>query len=442
MSRKIYSKKINFNVSKQQTEKNSKIPEQKNSTTKDKDIHVNTDIVIPHIIEIDMHRDYDIVSVHRIVVCKIKQDFGRIPSIRDQINVLKEEMKFSESVCVYKNYVREIEKREEMIKEFSDPLRLDTYTDSTSSILYDYHKIPHDQNRIDFMNKSNFTQPLTSHDVNRIDIIKKFLGVVNRYIPVIIRCDGDLIDDIDSYCLNCGKYIGKIKCDSGGVKICPNRGCRAMKYSYNISPVSLISENSKSSNKNYENISTFTDHMFRYEGKIIPDINIPNAIKKIDLYFESIGYHYRSTESVSNTDEADIASLNSSDISNTSVKIMNSALKAVGYSSHYKDVRFFAHIYWGWKYPDISGFRNIIIEYYGIVQKAWGLISVDDRGRRSNLPGQYNLYRLLELTSPIPIYRTDFKIDDTDSIANCDRCWKLICAWCEENGYHNKIYEI
>lgn len=113
---------------------------------------------------------------------------------------------------------------------------------------------------------------------------------------------------------------------------------------------------------------------------------LPNGLEmKLDLYFKSMSFPIGSE--VRTWDYTEDGKKE-----NTSIYIMQKALKNINSSKHYENIRLICNWYWGWKSINISEKYNKIIKDYDKVLSIYESINTE---RSSKINNQYMLWWLL-----------------------------------------------
>lgn len=99
--------------------------------------------------------------------------------------------------------------------------------------------------------------------------------------------------------------------------------------------------------------------------------------------------------------------------SGTSISILIDALKSTNNTHYYKDIELISHVLWGWKLPDISQFREQIIEDYVNTQRVYKRFKEKDSSINVNL----RLFWHLKIVG-CEVYIEDFKIPNSSESLN------------------------
>jgi hypothetical protein len=289
-----------------------------------------------------------------------------------------------------------IKEKEDYIKNIEEDIILKKYEKEKGTILLDYK--------------------------NNLDVIKDYLEIAKKYINIeVIKKIEDIIK-----CNGCNLDLKEIGENFDGVYICPDCNC----INNYIKPIKYIKD-SEHYIINYgdDDINNFIKVLSKFEGKNVSII--PNYVyEKLDEYFINInmekGDYYKK-----------LPFLEDGKKENTSKKKMWSALEELGYNQYYDEINYITHVYWGWKLPDLTLYKDQIIKDYQLTQQVWQKIKKDYK-RSASLGTQFRLYSHLRSIGYPYCKREDFKIQDMiESLRTHNDAWKIMC---EETGV--KFYPV
>lgn len=327
---------------------------------------------------------------------KLKEDLDNKEKL---INKLEEKL----SNAVIESERKELESKIVSQKEYYEIIKkdilLNKYKDESKDLLEKYKK---SENSID--NVLEF-----------LEIAKKYINIeVIKKIEDTIRCNGCNLDLKD---------IGE---NFDGIYICPECNC----INNYIKPIKHVKDS-----EHYlmttgdDDINNFIKVLSKFEGKnvsLIPDI----LYKKLDDYFisrdmEKGEYYKKQPHNEEGKKDG------------TSKKKMWAALEELGYNQYYDEINYITHVYWGWKLPDLTLYRDQIIKDYQITQQVWQRIKKDYK-RSASLGTSFRLLSHLRAVGYPYCKREDFKIQDmVDSLRLHNDAWRRMC---EETGV--KYYSI
>ena len=167
-----------------------------------------------------------------------------------------------------------------------------------------------------------------------------------------------------------------------------------------------------------EDINNFMKVLDKFEGKT--DIYPPEELyQELDVYFMSVGMekgqYYR-----------DFPLNKKGTKDNTSKKKLWMALEVTGNNKFYDEINFIAHVYWGWSLPDITLYRDQMVNDYIKTQAVWSRIK-HKYNRTASLGTQFRLYVHLKAIG-YECDRDDFKIQDmVESLRLHNEAWKTMC---------------
>ena len=211
-----------------------------------------------------------------------------------------------------------------------------------------------------------------------------------------------------------------------GIYICPECNC----INNYIKPIKHVKDSEHYlMNTGDDDINNFIKVLSKFEGRnvsLIPDI----LYKKLDEYFIS-----RDMEKGDFYKKKDHN--NEGKKEGTSKKKMWAALEELGYNQYYDEINYITHVFWGWKLPDLTLYRDQIIKDYQITQQVWQRIKKDYK-RSASLGTSFRLLSHLKAVNYPYCKREDFKIQDmVESLQLHNDAWQRMC---EETGV--KYYAI
>ena len=108
-------------------------------------------------------------------------------------------------------------------------------------------------------------------------------------------------------------------------------------------------------------------------------------------------------------------------------KLLLNAFEYLNFTQYYEETCYLCHLYWGWKLPDLSCYREKIIKDYQETQKIWNNIKCNYK-RSASLGSQFRLYVHLMAVGYPHCEREDFKIQDmVDSLRIHNEAWEIMC---------------
>lgn len=253
---------------------------------------------------------------------------------------------------------------------------------------------------------------IKSYKVNKdINIAEVYLNLANKYIKIekIKQVKNNLT------CRACDYELGNLIEERDGFFICPE--CNMLNNS--LKPNKYVRDLENYNRNHEEDINNFIKIIDKFEGKNTLPIH-EDLYKELDDYFIERemrkGEYYRKLPYLENGKKK-----------GTSRKLLWSALEKIGYNKYYDETSYIAHIYWGWKIPDLTLYRDQIIKDYQITQQIWNDIK-KDYNRSASLGTQYRLYvHLLSVDYPY-CDRDDFKIQDmVESLRLHNHAWERMC---------------
>lgn len=225
-------------------------------------------------------------------------------------------------------------------------------------------------------------------------------------------------------CLECNNTMTSFSGSKDNISECRECGC----INEFIFPATFTRDADKMISMN-EDMLNFARVLDKFEGK--SGQKPPDEIfQKLDEFFISKGKP--SGEEVRNLDL-----LENGKKKDTNKKLLLFALESTGYSDYYDDSNLIAHIYWGWKLPDLSGYRDSIMTIHKKTQISWNSIK-HKYDRKASLGTQFQLYVKLKAVG-YPCDQDDFKIQEmVESLRLHNKAWKEMC----ELACIDKIYTV
>lgn len=258
----------------------------------------------------------------------------------------------------------------------------------------------------------------TELDFERIDAIVKYLTIASEYVPVTFHCTGYKPSNIASLCHSCGYNL----CDYFSLKSITVE-CPFCAKVCHLSSRAVTKKMNKCSqthyNSEYEDLSTFVKCIDYFQGKIVPRVDLTRLKFDLDEYFTEIEFKIGEVIKMMPLTE-------DGKRGDSNIEMMVNALKAKGYNC-YDEIYFICNWYWGWKPHNISHLSEMLSTAFIKVQHVWQTMTVDERGRKSNIPARLILCELLRIYG-YKCSRRDFKLPK--NIEKYRPAWKKMCDQC------------
>jgi hypothetical protein len=320
--------------------------------------------------------------------------------IGDIINQIKD-LEISKDVCKYNNekyyYDKLIKEKSDILEDWKNDISLKKYINETSDIIEKYY------------------------ETNDIKYAEYYLLKAGKYINI------ERIKKLENkfQCKGCKADLSDLNENLEGFYVCIecnsiNQALKPTKYTKDLENYNSVYE---------EDITNFMKILDKFEGRNTVEIH-NELYGELDEYFISKnmknGEYYRNLPLLENGKKE-----------GTNRKRLWSALEALGYNQYYDETSYIAHIYWGWKIPDLSLYRDQILKDYQNTQQVWSRIKHEYK-RSASLGTQYRLYvHLLAVGYPY-CERDDFKIQDmVESLRLHNHAWERMCQEC-----NIKFYEV
>lgn len=351
---------------------------------------------IPDRIIVYLSEKINLDPIDKTIEYKFSQLRENLKNNKLRIQALKDKLKKT----IIQSERREIERllfeEKDFIEDIENQISLDKYRQETRELLKNYDN--------DVEEAIRYLQ-IASNYIN-IEIIKK--------VEDNIKCNGcqlDLKENVESF---------------DGIYICPECNC----INNYIKPIKYVKDSEHFlMNVGDDDINNFIKVLSKFEGKNVSPI--PDTLySQLDEYFLTRdmreGDYYKRQP---HTDEGKKKG--------TSKKKMWSALEELGYNQYYDEINYITHVYWGWKLPDLTLYRDQIIKDYQITQQVWQRIKKDYK-RSASLGTSFRLLSHLRAVDYPYCKREDFKIQDmVESLRLHNDAWRRMC---EETGV--KYYAI
>ena len=244
--------------------------------------------------------------------------------------------------------------------------------------------------------------------------LEEYLDICSKYIRI------ERIKNIKNVfkCKCCGKKLDEMEENSEGIVVCDECNCINTFMSPNVYQKDIDKYNYYFD----EDVNNFVKILDKFEGKTKLILG-SEFLKKLDSYFLSIGF--KKGEEIRKlpmkTDGKKMG---------TNRKMLWNALEKLGFPQYYDETSYIANIYWGWRLPNLTNYREQLIKDYQITQNLWNSIKVNFK-RSASLGTQYRLYVQMKALDYPYCDRSDFKIqDNVDSIRLHNEIWKIMCEKC------------
>lgn len=355
--------------------------------------------------------DYDIESIHQNILKYLMwEKETQIPNIDKKIKKYNNKLKIKNLKRVKINKLNsKIDSLLKRKKEIETGEKLENYKKKVEKL---FNKFPKKKKKSCTFNfgeersKNYDDQELKK----RLYVISEFLKIASNY--AIINIKREYETKINNFCFYCCEELINGDIIDNDYVIC--NYCQSKnplsKEDYNNTKKFIFRED--------DSIDNFIRVMDRYEGKISK--KIPESLYKgLDDYFISCE---RPTG-----EEIKELPLKGRFRGDTSHKMLRDALNSIDASNYYKYIENIGNEYWGWILPNISNYRDEIIEHYKITQNIYNDIPNHIRGRESSLGTQYRLWKHLQLVG-YNCDRSEFNIpDNKDSLHSHQKLWKYMC---------------
>jgi len=342
---------------------------------------------IPDKIVIYYYRKIEFEKIDKTIKYKYQMLKESLPRLKKRKDSYKEKIKYEEDVSKIKFYQDEVDKLEIMIDDYTNDKSLKEYLSLSEEMLLSLKDDPTNELKIEI-----YLAHCKKHI--SIDLIKN-LEEAYRCKGCKEKLDESLSGDTPIICPYCD---------------CVNTTMRPSKYVKDIEYGNVAYD---------EDIVNFIKVLDKFEGKNSTPIH-DSLFDELDQYMKNVnlkpGEYYRKMKIEPNGKKK-----------GTSKKLLWQALESLGYNQYYDEASYICHIYWGWNLPDLSLYRDRLIEDYQNTQMVWKQIRSDYK-RSASLGTQYRLYvQLLAIDYP-HCEKEDFRIQEmVESLRLHNNAWKIMC---------------
>ena len=381
---------------------------------------------LPNKISATYTEDYNIKYVDSVIRKKLQQDkYTRLKDLHNQYKNL-EALNQTPQKFIDKTYTQTaMTKLQIEISAIESGENLEKYNDLVHDILAEYLKYEGLVKTIMLdKDKEARPQPLNNGTRHRLFLIEKYLEIASHYIDIdIIRVADSVVDS----CSFCGASLAKIATSEEGTI-----RCQECQTEHDIVILAKLAKDSArisvSNTTDDESIENFLRAFDRYQG-------IRCEYPHESLYEELDEYFIRNDRPIGSVIR-ELPLNNRGRRGDTNHKMLWSALSAIAHSEHYENANLIGHIYWGWEIPDVTNFRETIINQYNKTQKVFYQIPSEVRGRNSSLGTQYRLWRHLQLIGHI-CHPDEFKIaENPESLRTHNKLWRLMCEGANDTSIY------
>lgn len=334
----------------------------------------STEKEIPECININFREDYNIHSLHEIVKFKIDKE-SKLTFLYDSF-ILAEQLRSIMSPD-QPNKINEYVAEK---KRLCDPQRLNEYIEKANMLLSQYDKIP--KPRYDGNNSVYYPNEV---DLERIDVILKYINLASRYINIRYTCTGQNPSNSQTLCYNCGNDLKTELDEKLFVESCSMCGfrCNIKKYVPKLKKENL---NSNVSASTCNELGNFLKAINYYQGKVVlTKYKIEDIKCALDSYFTEkklpIGDEIIRSAPLNDKGQRE----------GTDVQMMIRAMKDKRIDC-YSHINYICREYWKWKLRDISHLEGLLIDDFNKTQEHRNHLTIDERGGLSNIPVNLRLY--------------------------------------------------
>ena len=355
-------------------------------------------ISAPFMLKFTYKSDFNIMSIHNEIVNLFSSQLGDLDLMKNDLNYLKNKNVDYLKIIEINKINSQIKYLEDFINEIESGKKWEKYINSAKSLLEEYYTLASDNSKgivqIGYLEKEELDGD-KEKNMKRLEVIEEYIDLAKEYIKIDCTWEGE----ISPCCLQCNKDFKDIFVDTEtNLYICE---CGFVVENLDRETQYEKPGHMSSIAKAYNSRVSFEKAYSRYQG--ISFDPIPEKLcSQLDEYFTKNGFL--------SGEQVRALPLNSrGKKENTSIKLLQSALKLTNNSDYYTIIYTLTYTYWGCKPPDIAHLRDSIMEKYDRNQKVYE----KNKSRKSCLNVYLHLYQLL-IDSNYPCEIDDFKILTTE----------------------------
>lgn len=351
------------------------------------DIFAGNKESLPSKIIIYLKNKVDLDPVDRAIKFKYKKLKEEIPNLEKEIDDFEQKANTSNIISEKEYYREEVRKKREFVSDLINNNKLNQYCNETKELLSEY--------------KKNYDE----------EILNQYISKAREYISIEIFKETKKIKS----CKICHEDLDNLKEDIEGIIYCPSCDCviecpSLNKYSKDLDHYNNIFE---------EDITNFIKVLDKFEGK--------NAIDIPDNLFEDMDKYFLERDMMPGEYYQKLPLLTNGKKEGTGRKKIWEALEHLSYNNLYDESSYITHVYWGWRLPDLTLYRDQILKDYQNTQQVWLKIK-NDYKRSASLGTQYRLYVQLMAVGYPDCEMEDFKIQDmVESLRLHNNAWERMC---------------
>jgi len=375
-------------------------------------------VSIPEYILARYSRDFNITNMH-ITVLKMlgRRRTRELPLLKDELSKCLRLVKTPQTVIARGATISEIQRLKGLTHEIESGNEVRKYETESKDVLDQYRRMKPLIRKIVFSTGTfdACSARLTDEDRERLRVIERYMDIAGKYVRVEVVKN----IEVQNIC-TCGYDLRGIDIPDDNILKCPK--CCKETVVMNLYGVAKDSKRINTSMRNeYSDGGNLLKAAKRYMAleTIHPDV-YKKLEQELDKYFSCAG---RTKKEVIRQNPLKDNGMREG----STLKMLNEALRAIGYTKYYENAYLIGKMYWDWKPRSIQHLLDQIMEDYDITQRVFIQLPKD---RKSSLGTQYRLFKHLEVRGHL-CKKEDFKIaDDPESLAEHDRLWEQMCIRC------------
>ena len=245
-----------------------------------------------------------------------------------------------------------------------------------------------------------------------LQILENYLDIASKYIRI------ERIKTLENFfvCKGCNQKLENVTEEKEGFIVCQFCNCI---NSYLI-PNHYVREIEKNIDYYDEDTCNFLKILDKFEGKTSLIID-KSFFEKLDDYFLNI--NFKTGEEIKKLPLNEYGKKDK-----TTKKMLWNAFEYLGYSQYYDETNYIAHVYWGWKLPELLNYKEKILRDYRNTQNVWNSIKHNYK-RSASLGTQFRLYSHLKSCGFPNCFKEDFKLqENVESLRLHNDAWDKMCS--------------
>jgi len=370
--------------------------------------------VLPKKISGIYQNDYNILWVHRVIMDSFANERKNIDKYKRKI--LEHEKILENAITIIsKNRIKGlIQNERDKIENILNNTKEKEYLSLVSDILQEYKSTQPECRVIKFGSEEKEEEVDDDILETRLLLIAKYLDIAKDYYDIDVR----RVVKQSNICNICESDLDEVGTETESGIEC------ACGYEYILYTSKSVYKDTSRLESNRSSVNYLDRENFE---KAIDNFGCKQEDKIPKSLYEAVDNHMKSYGMMSSEEIRQMPLNEDGSRGNTSMTLLCSVLKSVGYPEYYKDHRLILHNLWGWEKKDISHIKDVLMCDYDKTQKVFNSLKKD---RSSSINVQYRLFRHLQANG-YPCTIDDFRVSATPNILDShDAIWSLMCKGC------------